>query len=47
MLHHAGKAHSQCVVKTKHITDKVFTISCLDIKGKPHVDCYVDIYVDV
>lgn len=32
---------------TKHITDEVFTISCLDRKVKPPVDYYVDIHGDV
>ncbi len=51
MLHHAAKApyrpHRLYVVMTKHITDKVFTITCLDRKVKPCVDCYMDIYGEI
>lgn len=51
MLHHGSKAadrpHRQCVVMTKHITDEVFTISCLDRKVKPPVDFCVNICGDV
>lgn len=36
-------AHRHCVVMSKRSTDKAFTISCLDRKVNPPVDCYVDI----
>lgn len=34
-------------VMVKDIPVKVFTISCLDRKAKPSVDCYVDICGEV
>lgn len=54
MLHHASKAvdrpHRQYVVMTKHITDKVFTISCLYRRVELTVDFYMakfNIYISL